>query len=200
MIKKKIFKINNIKYIKSVTNVLDLGSEDLPEVAFLGCSNVGKSSLINSLTSSRKMAHVSKTPGKTQTLNLFVIDNALNVVDTPGYGYAKVPLKTINLWDKMMYSYFKKRANLKRAFVLVNAHIGYKKSDLIVFQLLERCNVPYQIVLTKKDKLKKSELDDMLQNFRQISELKCHDNIIITSSSNNEGILELKNEIYNFIL
>jgi GTP-binding protein len=135
---------------------------DLPdspgEVAFVGRSNVGKSSLINALANRRQLAKVSNTPGRTQLINMFVLPNGATVVDLPGYGYAKVPGREKSTWQAMIEGYLLEREPLELVFVLVDGEIGPTKLDLQMLAWLQGNAVPYQIVATKADKVKPSKL------------------------------------------
>lgn len=135
---------------------------DLPdspgEIAFVGRSNVGKSSLINALANRRQLAKVSNTPGRTQLLNLFVLPNDATVVDLPGYGYAKVPGRERATWQAMIEGYLLERESLTLVFVLVDGEIGPTKLDLQMLAWMQSNAVPYQIVATKLDKVKPSKL------------------------------------------
>ncbi|CAK8163377.1 putative GTP-binding protein EngB [Candidatus Xenohaliotis californiensis] len=192
------FKINKIKYIKSALNVNDLIYTDLPEVTFLGSSNVGKSSLINALAFKVNIAQTSKTPGKTKTLNLFNAGAKINIVDAPGYGYARLSPKITASWGTMMNNYLSNRPNLLKAFLLINANLGYKKNDIEIINLLLWHSINFQIVVTKKDKLRSTELvklDDIKKHVDELSQNK----IIITSAKNGDGISELRNAISSLV-
>lgn len=128
------------------------------EVAFAGRSNVGKSSLINALTSRKSLARVSDTPGRTQELNFYEGGAELRLVDLPGYGYAKAGRAKADAWTRLAQAYLAGRAKLARVFVLVDARHGLKEADGGVFDLLDQAAVSYAIVLTKSDKLKQTEL------------------------------------------
>jgi GTP-binding protein len=128
-----------------------------PEVAFVGRSNVGKSSLLNALAGQKNLARVSKTPGRTQQFNFFNLADRLMLVDMPGYGYAAVGKKLEKIWSDMADSYFRGRDQLRRVFVLVDGRHGLKDHDVMLLDWLDRLVVPYQIILTKMDKVTEAE-------------------------------------------
>src|SRR5256886_7136820 len=129
------------------------------EVAFAGRSNVGKSSLINALTSRKALARTSHTPGRTQELIYFAADSVLRLVDMPGYGYAEAPKATVQAWTALIHAYLAGRANLARVYVLIDARHGLKDADDAVLKTLDEAAVSYQVVLTKADQVKPAELD-----------------------------------------
>lgn len=147
-----------LAFVKSVTDHRDL--PDLrAEVAVVGRSNVGKSSLINALANHKSLAKVSKTPGRTQLVNLFGLGEATGVVDLPGYGYAAVPGRVKASWGKMIESYLVERESLTEVLVLVDGEVGPTKLDVQMIEYLDANDVPMQIVATKHDKVKSSKRD-----------------------------------------
>jgi len=151
---KNYMDITQTSYTGSFVNLSDCPPADKPEYAFIGRSNVGKSSLINMLTSRKKLAHVSNSPGKTQTINYFLINNSWNLVDLPGYGFAKVSRKQRSSWSKMINSYIKNRENLVCLFVLIDSRHKPQKTDLQFIDQLGQWEIPFVIIFTKTDKIK----------------------------------------------
>jgi GTP-binding protein len=166
------------------------------EVAFAGRSNVGKSSLINSLTGRNALARTSHTPGRTQELIFFEGPDGsdFRLVDMPGYGYASAPKVKIASWTKLIYNFLQGRASLARVYVLIDSRHGLKDVDLDVLRSLDRSAVSYQIVLTKADQVKKSELEKNLEQVR--TELRTHPaafpEVLVTSSRTGDGMAELR--------
>ena len=144
-------------FVCSAEEVVQLPEHTLPEIAFLGRSNVGKSSLINALTGRKKLAYVSKTPGKTTTLNLFDIGGRLRVMDLPGYGFARRSKRQRSAWQKLVQTYLYSRTCLRRVCLLVDARHDLKSSDIETFVRLEQNAVPFLVVATKCDKLTATE-------------------------------------------
>lgn len=138
------------------------------EVAFVGRSNVGKSSLINLLLGLHNMARVSNTPGRTQQLFFFNVGDALMLVDMPGYGYAKASRKEARSWTGLIRDYLRERPQLKRVFLLIDSRHGVKSSDVQMMDLLDEAAVIYQLVLTKSDKVKKTDLEAVQQEAKEL--------------------------------
>ncbi len=166
----------------------------LPEIAFAGRSNVGKSSLINALTGRRTLARTSNTPGRTQQLNFFNLGRRLMLVDMPGYGYAKESKEKVEAWNTLVRRFLKGRVTLRRAFVLVDARHGLKANDDEIMKMLDQAAVMYQVVLTKADKVKPPALVTVKAATEKA--LKKHPaafpEVHITSSENGTGIAELR--------
>ncbi|MCI5056421.1 MAG: ribosome biogenesis GTP-binding protein YihA/YsxC [Flavobacteriales bacterium] len=175
----------------------DCPNSSLPEFAFIGRSNVGKSSLINMICNRNKLANTSNKPGKTRLLNYFVINEAWHLVDMPGYGYAKVSKKDRKDWLKFSQTYFKKRKNLVLAFVLIDSRHKLQQVDLDFMIWLNENFVPFTIIFTKTDKLGKAALQKTLTNFNsQLSEYwEILPHSIISSSVDKRG----RDEILDFI-
>jgi GTP-binding protein len=178
-------------FIGSFPTADGLPKARIPEVAFIGRSNVGKSSLINAAFNAPGLAKTSSTPGRTQTLNLFDMGGKLAIADLPGYGFAKAPKKTVEAWNVNVREYFATRVQLRRAFVLVDARVGLKPSDLDMMGLLDELGVPYQIALTKTDKVKSLPPLEVGARPAMLA------GTIATSSSMGAGLDELRREIFN---
>jgi len=142
-------------------------SDRMPEIAFLGRSNVGKSSLINALTGHKKLAFTSNTPGRTQTINFYRIDGVFNFVDLPGYGYARVPAGFAEQWKILIEQYLEKRETLKLSCLILDARRGWMDKDLDLKRWLEYHGRPYLVVATKTDKLNQSEQEHGLRAIRK---------------------------------
>lgn len=190
----------NAEFKIGATNFSQIPDSRLVEVAFIGKSNVGKSSLINALLNQR-IAVTSKTPGRTRQLNFFSIPEKLIVVDMPGYGFAKVGKKEIESWEKLSYLYFAKRSNLKRVFLLIDSRRGLQKVDEDMINIFNALAISYQIVLTKIDELKIAELERAKQEIIVKSEKlpAAHPEVIITSSETKAGIFELRKAIIDLL-
>lgn len=155
--------IKSAKFIKSSTTVEQCPLSQLPEMAFIGRSNVGKSSLINMLTNNKKLAKTSGTPGKTQTINHFAINDNWLLVDLPGYGYAKVSKSTRNTFEGFISSYLINRKNLVCVFVLIDSRLEPQKIDLEFMDWLVEKQLPFNIIFTKADKLKPNALEKSIE-------------------------------------
>ena len=167
------------------------------EIAFAGRSNVGKSSLINALTGQGSLARTSNTPGRTQELNYFTADDGIVIVDMPGYGYARAPLKQVKDWTRLVFDFLRGRANLRRVYVLVDARHGLKANDREVLDVLDKAAVSYQIVLTKCDKERPAALEKVLAETRDALRKRpaAHPEVLATSSSTGAGMDLLRAEI-----
>ncbi len=159
--------IQQAKYAVSNVDYRECPAPNLPEFAFIGRSNVGKSSLINMLMQRKSLAKTSGTPGKTQLINHFLINDTWYLVDLPGYGYAKIAKTERMKWEGMIYDYLRYRPNLVCTFVLVDSRHDPQTIDLEFMELLGEEGVPFHIVFTKADKVKKSELDGQIARYKQ---------------------------------
>lgn len=185
-----------VDFLLSAPLLKFLPDPTVPEVAFCGRSNVGKSSLLNALTGRRAIARASVTPGRTQELNFFEVGEPtlLRLVDMPGYGFAKAPVKVVDKWKNLVKSYLRGRQVLTRTLVLVDSRHGLKDVDREMMKMLDEAAVVYRIVMTKADKVKKSELDATVAKVAE--EAKKHvaafPVIHVTSSEKGMGIAELR--------
>jgi len=176
------------------TKIGDLPPPALPEVAFAGRSNVGKSSLVNALTGRTTLARVSNTPGRTQQLNFFDLAGRLTLVDLPGYGFAKVSKDKVAQWVNLTETYLAGRPNLKRVLVLIDSRHGVKPPDTAAMKLLDQSAVSYQVVLTKTDKLTPGQLAAMTKTVATAirAHVAAHPVIMPTSSETGAGVPELR--------
>lgn len=158
--------IKSAEFLISNTEISKLPPDTLPEFAFIGRSNVGKSSLLNMLTGRKGLAKISSTPGKTQTINHFVINKEWYLVDLPGYGFAKVSQVQRAKWEKMIMEYLIKRKNLRAVFILVDIRIPPQKSDIEMINKLGEKNLSIGIIYTKTDKLTKTKINNQALAFK----------------------------------
>lgn len=189
--------IKEARFIISNTDVEKCPKPDKPEYAFIGRSNVGKSSLINMITNKKALAKISGKPGKTRLINHFLIDESWYLVDLPGYGYAKVPVTERKKWEKFLRNYILKRENLYCLFVLVDSRHEPQTADLEFMEWLGISGVPFSIVFTKTDKLKPEELDEKLKVYKEkmLEKWETMPEYFVTSAEKGDG----KNEILAFI-
>lgn len=186
-------KITKAEFIQSNKSYQACVKTNKPEYAFIGRSNVGKSSLINMLTGNSKLAKTSARPGKTQLINHFLINDDWYLVDLPGYGWAKISQKERESWDKMVREYLLLRENLKCVFVLIDSRLDPQKIDVDFIRWLGENSVPFLIVFTKADKQSKSKTQANVEKFKKelLKEWEEIPEYIITSSVTNEGQEEL---------
>ena len=186
-------------FVGSFNLVDQVPNKSLPECCFIGRSNVGKSSIINAITRSKKLAKTSKTPGRTQNINLFEIKNKINIVDLPGYGYAKVSKVKRHELSELIKNYLIGRANLVEVFILIDCKIGIKDTDIDFFDILSEYNKKFSIILTKIDKCSLNFVDKQNKSLKSLlKNYKTHFNKIFSSSSNkNIGIIDIQKEIFN---
>lgn len=186
-----------VDFVKGVVRIDGLPGEIIPEVAFAGRSNVGKSTLLNALTGRKALARTSNTPGRTRELNYFRAGDALHIVDMPGYGYAKAPKAQVKGWNDLIHDYLRGRPQLKRVFLLIDARHGLKNTDAGVLEAMDEAAVSYQAVLTKIDKIGPVQLERVqAATAAQLAKHPAaHPEIIATSAEKRIGIDELRAEI-----
>ena len=188
----------NFKFVKSASKPAEFIVNDLPQVAIVGRSNVGKSSLINLLANNKKMAKTSSTPGRTRLVNYFDIDGKVYLVDLPGYGFAQASKSIKKEWDRVLDDYFNNTHNLKLVLLLIDSRHLPSELDIMMLNYLVELNIPYQIVLTKADKLSKSRLN---KNINDISNNIRHNKsmFISTSADKKQGAEQIADAIQNAI-
>lgn len=190
-------RIKTATFVVSNQEVSKCPKNNLPEYAFIGRSNVGKSSLINMLTNQKKLAKTSGRPGKTQLINHFIINQQWYLVDLPGYGYARVSRSTKNIFQKFITAYFKQRKQLVCAFVLIDIRHEPQPIDLEFMKWLGENAIPFNIVFTKSDKLKPKAIERNIENYSGVLKEQWEElpQYFITSSLNYDGKLELLTHI-----
>ena len=185
-------------FMKGVVSMDGLPPMDLPEVCFAGRSNVGKSSLINAVTGHKNLARASNTPGRTQELNFFNLSDQVFLCDLPGYGFAQAPKDKVEKWTRLVKTYLRGRANLRRVFLLIDSRHGLKQVDLDIMKMLDESAVSYQVILTKADKLKKNELDKCVADTaaKVAKHVAAHPVLLPTSAEKGYGIPEVRAAVY----
>lgn len=189
----------NIKFIGSFTALKQVPKSELPEYAFIGRSNVGKSSLVNMISGKTHIAKVSNTPGKTQHINLFDVDGKWNIVDLPGYGYARSSKSNRAEWSKMVTSYLTGRDNIALLFVLIDSRLPAQKIDLEFMAFCGKKNIPFSIIYTKSDKSSFNQLNKQLADIQKVL-LQSWNTLpdqFITSSADKTGRDEILDYIYS---
>ena len=190
----------NCFFLKSVFKVIDYPKSNIDEIGFWGRSNVGKSSLLNSLTKT-KIAKTSKTPGRTKSLNFFEVPNKIRFVDFPGYGFAKVSKQDKKVWSDVITNYLDSRRNLVCIFLLIDSRQGLMKIDLEAIDLLESFGNHFFVVFTKIDKVKFLELGILMNKTEKFlkSITAADKKIFMTSCKNGNGILDLRKKVINIV-
>ena len=185
-----------VEFLLSAPRLEHLPEPDAPEIAFCGRSNVGKSSLLNALTGRKAIARTSVTPGRTQELNFFEVGEPtqFRLVDMPGYGFAKAPVKVVERWKQLVRTYLRGRAVLKRTLVLVDARHGAKAVDLEMMKMLDEAAVGFRLVLTKADKIKASDLAavHVATEAEARKRIAAFPHVHVTSAEKGMGIAELR--------
>lgn len=185
--------IGSFQTYRDIKNIIDAN-----DCCFIGRSNVGKSSMINAVTKTKNLAKTSKTPGRTQSINIFMINENINLVDLPGYGYAKVSKVMRDNLGILIEEYIMNQLNLIHAYVLIDAKVGVKNSDIDMFDLLSESNRNFSIVFTKIDKCSKSYLEELENSMQSLmkSYKKHFNQFFFTSAKKFEGIIDIQKDIY----
>jgi GTP-binding protein len=187
-------------FVAGAAEPAGLPPETLPEIAFAGRSNVGKSSLVNALTGRRVLARISNTPGRTRQINFFDLGGALMLVDLPGYGYAEASKAAVKRWTGLVRRYLQTRASLRRVCLLIDARHGIKEVDRPLLHMLDQAGISYQVILTKTDKLGTAAL---VENAERVaaelaSHTAAHPEIHLTSAEQRRGIAALRATLASF--
>ncbi len=191
--------INEAKLIVSAPDKKSWPDTKLPEIVLAGRSNVGKSSLINTITQRKKLAYVGNTPGKTRLINFFEINQRIMLVDVPGYGYANASKAMLIKFGEMMEDYFNERKQKKGVVLIVDARHKPTEDDVTMLDFIRYYEIPFVIVATKIDKVKKNDINKNIQRIRETLSLKADDRLVRFSSETKAGVEELWNVIEEFI-
>ena len=185
------------RFVLGAAQIDGLPPDDLPEIAFAGRSNVGKSSLVNALTGRKTLARTSHTPGRTQQINFFDLGGRLMLVDLPGFGYARAPKSEVHAWSALVRDYLRGRVGLRRLCLLIDSRRGAGPRDFEVMDLADKAAVPYQIVLTKMDKTKFGALSACVAEISAALKTRAAamPDIMTTSARTRNGIAELRAEL-----
>ena len=192
-------KINNVEFITSAVRRSQYPTDNLPEFLLVGRSNVGKSSFINTLINRKNLARISSIPGKTQTINFYLINNTFYLVDVPGYGFARVSQKLKNKFGLMIEDYLKERNSLKMVYMLIDFRHRPTEDDLLMYNYLKYYNIPVTIIATKSDKVSKNNYEKNKKIIREYLNLSPEDSIIVFSSQTKQGKEEVHNQIESLL-
>lgn len=192
-------KINSVDMDVMAVRRSQYPNDSLPEFLLIGKSNVGKSSFINTLVNRKNIARTSSVPGKTQTLNFYLVNNEFYLVDAPGYGYASVNKAQQKKFGLMIEEYLEKRSELKRVFLLIDFRLKPSENDLMMYNFLKYYNIPVTVVATKTDKVGTSKKDRNLKIIKDTLDLVVGDNIVLFSSVSKMGKEEISNLIEDLI-
>ena len=190
-----------IDFLKGVVAMDGMPPADRIELCFAGRSNVGKSSLINAITGRKGLARASNTPGRTQEINFFTVGDEHYIVDLPGYGFANAPVAIVEKWQRLLKRYLAGRPTLRRVFVLIDSRHGAKAVDEEIMSLLDKAAVTFQVVMTKTDKVRKTQLDQSIEATRAVlaKHPAAYPEIVLTSSDKGDGIATLRAIIYGIV-
>ena len=188
-------------FVKGVASLDALPMPEKTEIAFAGRSNVGKSSLINAVFCKKDLARASATPGRTQQLNYFDLDDKMYIVDMPGYGYAKASDKQVKEWNNLVFTYLKGRPNLRRVFLLIDSRHGIKDKDTEVMKMLDKAAVSYQLILTKTDKLNAASLEKITADVKKkmTSFIAFNSYLFITIAEKKQGLTDVRISLYELL-
>jgi len=184
-------KTHAARFVAGAATVARIPALGFPEIAFAGRSNVGKSSLLNRLVGHSGLARVSKTPGRTQQINFFVVDDRLVFADLPGYGFARVPLAVKDQWKQLVEAYLDARSSLRAVVILVDIRRGLQPDDLLLLDFLTSRRIATLVVATKADKLNRSERQRQQQSLSDQARRAGIAEVLVTSSSHGEGVADL---------
>ncbi len=188
-------KISSVEFITSAVRRSQYPIDRLPEFLLIGRSNVGKSSFINTIINRKNLARISSIPGKTQTINFYLINDTFYLVDVPGYGFARVSQKLKNKFGLMIEDYLKERDNLKMVFMLIDLRHKPSNDDILMYDYLKYYNIPVTIIATKSDKVSKNNYDKNIKMINDTLKLKDTDKIILFSAQTKIGKQEVHNKI-----
>ena len=192
-------KINNVEFITSAVRRSQYPTDNLPEFLLVGRSNVGKSSFLNTLINRKNLARISSIPGKTQTINFYLINNTFYLVDVPGYGFARVSQKLKNKFGLMIEDYLKERNSLKMVYMLIDFRHRPTEDDLLMYNYLKYYNIPVTIIATKSDKVSKNNYEKNKKIIKEFLNLSPEDSIIVFSSQTKQGKEEVHNQIESLL-
>jgi len=184
-------------FVMGAARANQLPDSDLPEVAFAGRSNVGKSSLVNALTGRKTLARVSNTPGRTQQVNFFLLSQKLMLVDLPGYGYAAAPKAHVDAWTGLIEDYLRGRRQLKRVCLLIDGRHGIKEADRRAMEVLDQSAVIYQVILTKADKVGPVAMKGIIEatKIEMAKHTAAHPDLLVTSAEKKQGLESVRAEL-----
>ena len=192
-------KINSVEFITSAVRRSQYPTDNLPEFLLVGRSNVGKSSFINTLINRKNLARISSIPGKTQTINFYLVNESFYLVDVPGYGFARVSQKLKNKFGLMIEDYLKERNSLKMVYMLIDFRHRPTEDDLLMYNYLKYYNIPVTIIATKSDKVSKNNYDKNQKILKESLNIKEEDSIILFSSLTKIGKEQIHNQIEKLI-
>lgn len=192
-------KIDSVELEISAVRQSQYPENNMPEFLLVGRSNVGKSSFINSIIERRNIARVSSKPGKTQTLNFYLINKSFYLVDVPGYGYAAVSKKMQEKFGKMIEEYIENRTSLKRVYMLIDFRIKPTQDDLLMYNFLKYYNLPVTIIATKVDKVSRNDREKQINIIKNSLNIFENDNLILFSARTKLGKAEVQKELSNIV-